>query len=419
MWNQLRHSSAWALIAASLLLSSCDVSRKCLPEGPPDSVCTDPPAPPVECKVQKTVEGHLEPAAIMFVLDRSASMQGMKWSAATRAIADVLDDPLFNSASVGLYSAPNGTLDGPMCISGMKVACSAPTYPQIRLTRVGSDDSLSTGSLRWQVRDWLERNEPNGGVGDATPLYAALRGASDELLAWKPVGGIGRRIMVIITDGTVSCASINGGPIKGLVDCNLCYDWEHPQNLIDVIEANNKNERKPIETFVIGVPGSDIYDPRGCNAPKYQTLLALSAMAFVGSPKNVPADCDGRVFDLAGARPNKPCHFDLSKSSFNVDALETAIGSVRGKLLACKLDLPKVWDGTTVDRDHVTVEYTIEGKKSQVARRKDKASTCEQKGCWDYTTDDRVELMGKACTDVRAALGVKIVVQVGCLPSIG
>lgn len=410
---------ACAAFAASQLLLGCDASRRCPSESTPDPACADPPPPPAICKVEKTVEGRLEPAAIMFVLDRSSSMRGMKWSAATRAIIDSLDDPLFNTTSVGLYSAPSGTLDGPMCIGGIKVACAAPTYPQIRLMAVGRDDGQSTGSLRWLMRDWLERNEPDASVGDATPLYAALRGASDELLAWKPIGGTGRRIMIIITDGTANCASINGGPIKGLVDCNLCYDWEHPQNLIDVIATNNKNERKPIETFVIGVPGSDAYDPRGCDAPKYKTLLALSAMAFAGSPNNVPKDCDGQTFELMGDRPKKPCHFDLSKASFNVDALETAIGSVRGKLLGCELDLPKVWEGTTVDRDHVTVEYTIDGKKMQAARRKDKSSTCEQKGCWDYTADDRVELIGKACTDVRSAPGVKIVVQVGCLPVIG
>lgn len=421
MWNTLQRTFALAILLAAGSLSGCESRGGSQSYGAPDLSCSNGCCPDSNgCCVQKTVEGHLEPAAVMFVLDRSASMRGVKWSVATRAIVDSLKDPLFNTSAVGLYAAPSSSLvDGPMCLGGIKLACGAPTYPQIPLTPVGRDDEQVIGSVRWSVRDWLERNEPEAGVGDATPLYSAISLASSELFGWKPNGGLGRRIMILITDGTASCASINGGPRKGLLDCNLCYDWEHPQNLIDMLAENNRNARKPIETFVIGVPGSDVYDPRGCDAPKFRTLLALSVMASVGSPKNVPADCDGRTFDLMGDRPKKPCHFDLSKASFNVDELETAIGSVRGKLLGCELDLPRVWEGTTVDRDHVIVEYTLDGKKILVGRRKDKASTCEQKGCWDYTSDERLELFGKACADVRSSQGTKIVVQVGCQPIIG
>lgn len=413
-----------ALLLAGPLMIACMANRTC----PAGSFQRDPACEPDSpqqadggvCTVQKTIEGHLEQAAIMFVLDRSSSMRGIKWSAATQAIVGSLGDPQFNTSTVGFYSAPSGTLDGPMCLGAIKVACDAPTWPQIALQAVGTDGTQEIGSLRWQVQNWLASHEPDTGVGDATPLYAAIRNASDALFTWKPSIGTGRRIMIIITDGTANCASVNGGTkYKGLLDCNGCFDWEDPRNIIEVLQANNQNPRKPIESFVIGAPGSELYDPAGCTAPKYHTLLALSAMAAVGSPNNIAADCDGRKFDLMGDNPKKPCHFDLSTAAFNVDALENAIGAVRGKLLSCELDLPKPWEGTMLDRDHVNVEYTLNGKKVPVTKRKNKSSDCLDKGCWDYTPDDRVQLIGKACDDVRSAPGVKVSIQVGCNTIIG
>lgn len=94
MWNALQRTFALVILLAAGSLSGCQSRGGSQSYGAPDLSCSNGCCPDSNgCCVQKTVEGHLEPAAVMFVLDRSASMRGVKWSVATRAIVDSLKDP--------------------------------------------------------------------------------------------------------------------------------------------------------------------------------------------------------------------------------------------------------------------------------------------------------------------------------------
>ena len=62
----------------------------------------------------------------------------------------------------------------------------------------------------------------------------------------------------------------------------------------------------------------------------------------------------------------------------------------------------------------VNVDYTVGGPKNDLYKRKSSANDCKTDGCWDYTGDGKVELLGKACDDVKASPNAKVSITVGC-----
>ncbi|CAN5540807.1 hypothetical protein BH09MYX1_BH09MYX1_46100 [soil metagenome] len=95
-------------------------------------------------------------------------------------------------------------------------------------------------------------------------------------------------------------------------------------------------------------------------------------------------------------------------------AVAEAIGLVRGKVLGCIFELPK-GDGGLLDPNKVNVDYSVNGgAASGLYKRKSSANDCKNDGCWDYTNDGKVELLGKACEDVKATPNAKVSITVGC-----
>jgi hypothetical protein len=147
---------------------------------------------------------------------------------------------------------------------------------------------------------------------------------------------------------------------------------------------------------------------------------ALSAIAYAGAPSFVPPDCTGRMFMQNSPDPQKSCHFDLTQGNFNADAIASAIANVRGRVLGCTFELPTPMQaGMVVDRSLVNVRYMLEGRTYAPPRRKDRANACLNSGCWDYTPDGKVELLGQACDDVKGAANVKVQIVVGCATVFG
>jgi hypothetical protein len=94
--------------------------------------------------------------------------------------------------------------------------------------------------------------------------------------------------------------------------------------------------------------------------------------------------------------------------------LSNAINQIRGKVLGCVFDLP-VPEAGTIDKNLVNVEYSVGASPTtSIYRRKDPQNLCATDGCWDYTPDGRVELVGKACAGVKAAPDAKVQIVVGC-----
>lgn len=356
-------------------------------------------------------EAKQAPAALLVVLDRSSSMsENQKFAQAATAIVQALDNDVFDTMSLGLYSAPSGTVPGPQCIFGLAVPCEAPPFPQIGLQYAGNAKSGDPAGVRRAIKDWLTNNSPAGGLGDASPMYWALQASITALQAWPEPG---KRILLLVTDGTLSCNQFTTLP--GFSDCNGCdHDWVDPTSIVQLLAGANADPQKPVDSFVVGVPGADTYDPQGCNYPPYHMRLALSAMAYAGSPANAVPGCTGTSFNQGGADPAIPCHFDMTTGSFNAQALADVISQVRGRTLGCTYELPHPESGT-VNPNLVNVQTSVGGGDlAQVPKRSDPNDPCTSDGCWDYDADGNVVLLGKACDDVKSSTDAKVQIVVGC-----
>lgn len=360
------------------------------------------------------------PAAMMIVLDRSSSMAtNNKWATAAQAVVQAIDQPTFDSMYLGLYAAPSpNTVAGPQCIFGQQVACAAPPFPEVDLAVAGPSVSSDASGVRRSIRDALNRLTPAGGQGDASPLYAALQNAGSFLKNWNQNG---KRILFVVTDGSMSCTSLSTRPAYR--DCNKfidpqgCPDWEIPTSIISLLAGFQNDATAPIQTFVLGTPGADTYDSTGCNYPPYRMRMALSAIAYAGAPSFVPATCDGRTFTQTGANPMQSCHFDMTAGNFSVQAIASAMAQTRGAVVGCEFDLPAPKPGTVINKSQINVKIQSPTETRDLFKRRPGTTTCTD--CWDYNLQGRIELYGQTCYDLKAGLPVTVKVLAGCDTIIG
>lgn len=358
-------------------------------------------------------EATQAPAAMLVLLQRSGSMsQSNKWVFAAQAIVAALDQPVFDSMSVGLMAAPSAKVAGPACVLNLPVACGVPPFPQVDLKPAGKLKSSDSSGPRHDIKTWLTNNTPDQSTGDGNPLYSAVQAALGTLQAYNTPG---KRLLFVVTDGGVSCTSLSNR--MAYTDGNGCTDWENPNNIIELLKTANLDQGAPVETFIVGVPGSDSYDASGVNFPPYHMRAALSAFAKTGSPKYVPMGCNANIpFAQNDPDPVASCHFDMTQS-YSSKAVSDAIGKVRGQVLGCVFDLP-VPEAGMLDKTKVNVSYSLGANLMSLYRRKDPMNACSLDGCWDYTPQDKVELLGKACTDVMNATTARVNITVGCLTEV-
>lgn len=374
-----------------------------------------------------SASADLAPAAMLVVLDRSASMSQLnKWGTAQLALVQAVDKDVFDTMSLGLSTFPSGYTGAPNCLCPgggatcfgflpQGVACGYPTLPQVPIQPAGKDKSSAPTGVRHLVYSHLVAHSPEtADASDASPIYDSLVGAYAALKATP----IEKRIAVLITDGGFSCTSLSGR--AGYTD-GQCLDWEYPDTVNALITAARTDLQKPILTFVVGVPGSDSTgQPQGAYATApYSMKLALSTYAVSGSPDTVPSDCElAAKFSKDGLAPAKPCHLDLAGGSFDADGLATAIAKIRGAAVGCVYPLPMAPPGETIDLNAVNVVVALEGVKHTVLKRADKNDTCAVDGCWDYDAKSNVVLLGQACAQVTAATKVDVEVFFGCASNV-
>lgn len=371
-----------------------------------------------------TAEAKQQSAAIMFVVDGTASMQDSgKWAAVQLATVDAIDKPGFDDTQLGLMRFPGGFVSPPACLCDPLtcsiilpngVACGVPVLPQVPLADSGTQKS-NQGGVRKSIYDYLA-NPSNGPVvdpSDASPIYDSMVQGYARLKA----ADVDRRILVLITDGGFSCTSVANPPRPGLFD-GACFDWEDPVSVTTLIGQNYQDPDKPVFTFVVGVPGSNstgAMQGSYATAP-YTMLRALSVYAFTGAPDLVPAGCDHNInFNMGAPPPASPCHFDLSGgASLDADTLGNTIADIRGKALGCVYDIPAPPPGETIDLGLVNVNLTLDGNTAALPKRVDPMDTCDAAGCWDLKGTTQIELIGKACSDISNAETAKVDVLVGC-----
>lgn len=367
------------------------------------------------------------PAAMLVALDGSASMNNAsKWSSAQTAIVGAMDKDVFDTMSLGLLAFPRSYVNPPPCICSALgvdqgtcnallapgVSCGVSALPQVPMAEAGTNKSNAASGVRRQIYDWLAGNNPFSNSDDGSPVYTAMKNGYDVLKNQN----IDRRILLVITDGGFSCASM-GFVGKALNDGYMCPDWQHPDDVNALITAARTDATKPINTFIVGVPGSNSTGQKdgAYDTPPYNMLLALSTYAVSGSPDTVDPSCSkDAMFSQGAPAPAKPCHLDLSTGPFDANVLADAISKIRGAALGCVYDLPPPPMGQTIDKATVNVNVTIDEKTTTLPRRKDPLDLCTVDGCWDYTPDDKVRIYGKTCEDLSNAAAGKVDIYVGC-----
>jgi hypothetical protein len=362
---------------------------------------------------------HPQPAALLVLLQRSGSMaQNNKWTFAAQAIVQALDANVFDSMTLGFMASPSSKVAGPACILNIPVACGVPAFPQVDLSLAGPLKSTANAGVRANIKAWLTNNAPDQSAGEGNPLYDGIQSGIGTLQGWT---GPGKRILFVVTDGEISCTSLSSRTANAFSDGNSCPDWENPNNIMTLVNQANTNSTTPIDTFIVGVPGADTYDPTGVNDPPYHMRAALSDIAYAGSPANVPANCTHTnpfhpttsSDSTIDPDPTTSCHFDMTQT-YTSQQVADAIAQVRGQVLGCVFDLPTPEAGT-VNLSEVNVSYAINGgSQDALYKRATPTEDCSQTGCWDYTATNQVELYGKACSDVMGATDADVEITVGC-----
>jgi hypothetical protein len=366
-----------------------------------------------------------QPAAMLVLLQRSGSMsQNNKWTFAAQAIVAALDQPVFDTMTIGLMAAPNSEVGAPQCLinaslgSVTTVACGVPAFPQVDLKPAGTLKSTDSTGVRHDIKSWLTTNAPDLSAGEGNPLYSAIQSGIGALQGWQ---GPGKRILFVVTDGAISCTSVSTRTSNAFNDGNGCPDWENPNNIVSLVNQANTSSTTPVDTFIVGVPGADTYDSTGVNYPPYHMRAALSDIAYAGSPANVPANCThtnpfhptNSSDKTVDPDPTTSCHFDMTQN-YSSTQVANAIAAVRGKILGCIFELPQP-EGGTVDPNQVNVSYsTGGGPANDLFKRATPSEDCSTTGCWDYTADGKVELFGKACDDVMSSTDADVEITVGC-----
>ena len=237
-----------------------------------------------------------------------------KWSAAQQAIIQAIDEDVFDTMSLGLLSFPSSTyVNAPACLvnatAGLitTVACGVDVSPAVAMAPAGTLKSNASSGVRHSINQWLQGNSPEtADISNATPMYDAMN-KGYALLQALP-SSIQKRMLVLITDGGGSCTSLSSPTRPGYFD-GACNDWEYPATFNTMIAAAQTASTNPVDTFVVGVPGSNsTSQTQGVYATApYSMLLALSTYAVSGSPTTVDPTCDKTaMFTQTGAAPANP-----------------------------------------------------------------------------------------------------------------
>lgn len=196
-----------------------------VPDGmlPPDSTCA-----------YFSTQAKQTPTAMMIVLDRSSSMStNSKWNAAQQAIIKAIDSPAFDNMSLGLLAYPAFMVAAPKCLFLVpQVSCGTSALPQVPLKDSGINKTTGTSGPRKDIYTWLASNGPDTTKTDASPGYDALNAAIKALQNYNIKG---KRLVLFITDGGFSCASVSSPTRPGYTD-GLCPDWEYPDSVIALLK---------------------------------------------------------------------------------------------------------------------------------------------------------------------------------------
>jgi von Willebrand factor type A domain len=169
--------------------------------------------------VTTSAEAHRIPLDIVFLIDRSASMSGIKWNGTKAALTKFFNDPASVDIGAGLVYFPAQKSD----------QCTPTSYQVLDVPI----DVLPMNAFA------LTNSMPFDALGSITPTYGALKGALMSATAYQDAHPTHKVIVVLATDGDpTGCEARTIDDIANL--------------------ATSARKYNGVRTYVIGVAGSTI-----------------------------------------------------------------------------------------------------------------------------------------------------------------
>lgn len=309
--------------------------------------------------VCETVSARAEalPATLVFQIDTSNSMN-CPFGATGCLTDDPTPDPndsrwdvLTRELGEALGAAPGSHLVGAMRFPRAGGACANDEFLAPIQPLATSLDSTRT-AIAAIVPDGL-----------STPTHDAVAFGLGQL------AGLERPYLVLATDGDA----------RVCFGCDTDCAFDDPSALDrdndDLVDRVAMAAAEGIPTFVVGVPGSQVYRE------------VLSRIATAGGTARAGCSDTGPTY----------CHYDLSEGVDFGAALQEALAEIGEAVIACEYDIPDNPDGA-FDPTQVNVRITTDGTEETIGRDESQTSG------WDYTDGEtRIELFGAACERARAA----------------
>jgi hypothetical protein len=344
-------------------------------------------------------DGTQIPANLMFVIDRSGSMNCCPPPVTDSATCEnfpVQDPGCADSKWAITRDALIGAIGGLRGLGHISVgltmfptdnACGFPTGADVEMQLL---DEAHYGT----VETFLEGVAPAGKTplaGATLETYAYLQDTFEARLRSE------NTFVIVVTDGADTCAA------------------SEMDRLVDELAAAASGIN--IRTFVIGAPGSE------------PARLALSKLAYAGGTAR-SADCDhGQSASGSGAdggddaatggstapSADTVCHFDMTTATdFATELGETLDAITRTRELSCEFDVPTSSDGRPADRDKVNVTFQTTSGAEPVLQ--DASLQCNEGAeGWQYSEDrNKIILCGSICDRVQAVRDGRIEIVLGC-----
>lgn len=329
-----------------------------------------------ECVTTGTIAASLRPTNLLFLIDRSSSMNCNLPPVTSSAQCELSPAKAVTSApskwevvrmalEAAIKQLPGDARAGISYFSNDDM-CGVQSVPYVPIRPL---DSVHRDALRHS----LDAVRPRGG----TPIVGGL------ILAYKhlnpdqtPSVPNGNRFVVLLTDGQEGCA----------VD----------QTMRLLATELPKSRQAGIATFVIGVPGSEV------------NRSFLSRLAFAGGTPSSGA-CNRSANDPSAG----DCHFDMTLDTDLAAGLSRALAAIGGEALRCEFDVPRPANGEELDYDMVNIVYSERGGAEERVIAQDARQTCDLANGWQYNQGKtKILLCGAACDTVRGAASIRI--ALGC-----
>jgi von Willebrand factor type A domain len=368
-----------ASVATTTVVAPADAAGDAALPGPTEAGAFD------ECAAV-AISANLIPANLLFVLDRSGSMNCVppdgdkdeaalckvdprkrgdgpsKWEVTREALVDALGElGARDSVKVGFSLFP---------VAGTQ--CDVSTTPDLQLATTG-------GAALETMDTTLGDVSPDGETPIAGSTILGYAHLASELRARQIFGNT---YLVLLTDGNETCK---------------------PSELEKLVEEDVPLALRAfgIRTFVVGAPGSE--DARSL----------LSKIAYNGGTA-VSDSCDH-----GDSNETANCHFDMTRStSFSSDLSKVLSDIAQTKALSCEFQVPRsaTGGGVNLGQVNVTLLEAVDGPRENIGKHPGETGSCDDKvEGWTYSADyEKILLCGASCEAAQAATEGRVEIILGC-----